>query len=337
MTSDYALLSPWVRRFLLEHIIAEKNLSPNTQRSYRDTLRLLLPFVAKACSKTVDGLKVDDVSVDTVRRFLSDLEQTRGCGASTRNQRLAAINSLVSFISVRCPEYLQWAGGFRTIVYKKTRRPRVSYLEKAEMDALLSSPDTLTPLGGRDRALLLFLFNTGARADEVAHVRISDLELGRAASRDRSSVLIHGKGSKQRQCPLWPRTITELAPLLQNRSPEQHVFVNRMGQPLTRFGVRGIVKRYAAAAASEVPSIARKSVSTHTIRHTAAMHLLREGVDINTIRAWLGHESLSTTNIYAEADLEMKAKALAKCDPGAPVSKPVWRDDPGLMAFLQTL
>jgi integrase/recombinase XerD len=336
MTSDYALLSPWVRRFLLEHIIAEKNLSPNTQRSYRDTLRLLLPFVAKACSKTVDGLKVDDVSLDTVRRFLSDLEQTRGCGASTRNQRLAAINSLVSFISVRCPEYLQWAGGFRTIVYKKTRRPRMSYLEKPEMDALLSSPD-LTPLGARDRALLLFLFNTGARADEVAHVRISDLELGRAATRDRSSVLIHGKGSKQRQCPLWPRTVNEVAALLQNRSPEQHVFINRLGQPLTRFGVRGIVKRYAAVAASEVPSIARKSVSTHTIRHTAAMHLLREGVDINTIRAWLGHESLSTTNIYAEADLEMKAKALAKCDPGTPASKPVWRDDPGLMAFLQAL
>ena len=125
--------------------------------------------------------------------------------------------------------------------------------------------------------------------------------------------------------------------LVNGRNADKHIFVNRSGDPLTRFGFRGVVKRYADAAARAVPSLGRKRVSTHTIRHTAAMHLLREGVDINTIRAWLGHESLSTTNVYAEADLEMKAKALAECEVGAEGKSPPWREDQELMAFLQSL
>jgi site-specific recombinase XerD len=192
-------------------------------------------------------------------------------------------------------------------------------------------------LGQRDYALLLFLLNTGARASEVAQARIGDLELGGTTAVDRPWVVIHGKGAKERHCPLWKRTIVELRFLMNGRSSDKHIFVNRSGDPITRFGVRGVVKRYAEVAAKAVPSLVRKRVSTHTIRHTAAMHLLREGVDINTIRAWLGHESLSTTNIYAEADLEMKAKALAQCEVSEGTPSPPWREDANLMSFLRSL
>lgn len=205
------------------------------------------------------------------------------------------------------------------------------------MDALLASPDQGTVLGRRDYALLLFLLNTGARADEAAQARIVDLQLGKPAGADRSWVLIHGKGQKERHCPLWQRTVKELRSLVKGRQPDERLFVNRSGQPFTRFGVRGVVKRASAVATIAMPALTKKRVTTHTIRHTAAMHLLREGVDINTIRAWLGHESLSTTNVYAEAGLEMKAKALAQCEVIAGKSPPPWRQDEGLMAFLQKL
>ncbi len=205
------------------------------------------------------------------------------------------------------------------------------------MEALLAATERSTALGQRDYALLLFLLNTGARASEVAQAQIRDLELGGVSGADRSWVVIHGKGAKERHCPLWKRTVAELRLLVNGRNSDKHIFVNRSGDPLTRFGVRGVVKRYTDVAAKAVPSLARKRVSTHTIRHTAAMHLLREGVDINTIRAWLGHESLSTTNVYAEADLEMKAKALAQCKVGEGEPSLPWREDQDLMAFLRAL
>ena len=205
------------------------------------------------------------------------------------------------------------------------------------MDALLEAPDLRTAFGRRDRALLLFLYNTGARADEVAHVRISDLDLGHTPGRDVSSVLIHGKGNKRRRCPLWTRTVNELSPLVSGRSSAENVFLNRSGQPLTRFGIHTLVERYAAQVARQQPSVAKKRVSPHTIRHTTATHLLRAGVDINTIRAWLGHVSITTTNVYAEVDLEMKAKALANCEVETEQPQKHWRDDKGLMEFLRTL
>jgi integrase/recombinase XerD len=334
---DPAALSPWIRRFLLEHLIGERNLSGNTQRSYRDTLRLLLPYAARCASRLLDDLRVEDVSAEVVRGFLQELEQQRECGAATRNQRLAAVRALARFIGGQCPEFLQWAGGIRTIAVKKTRSQPVHYLEKAEMEALLACPERSTTQGRRDYVLLLFLLNTGARASEVAQAQIRDLELGGVAGTDRSWVVIHGKGAKERHCPLWKRTAEELRLLVNGRNADKHLFVNRSGDPLTRFGVRGVVKRYADIAALAVPSLVRKRVSTHTIRHTAAMHLLREGVDINTIRAWLGHESLSTTNVYAEADLEMKAKALAQCEVSDGATSPPWQEDQDLMAFLRSL
>jgi integrase/recombinase XerD len=334
--ADDTLLGPWVRRFLLEHLVGARNLARNTQRSYRDALRLLLPVAAGLAGKPVDRLLVEDVSADRVRAFLDGLEANRGCGAATRNQRLAAIHSLAHFIGMSSPEHVQWCGEIRTVLFKKAPRPLVSYLEKVEMDALLAAPDVGTAQGHRDHALLLFLYNTGARADEAAHVRVTDLDLGQTPERDPSSVVIRGKGGKVRRCPLWVRTVTELAPLVDGRAPPEHVFRNHRGQPLTRFGVHAAVRRYAARVAAVMPSVAKKCVSPHTIRHTTATHLLRAGVDLNTIRAWLGHVSLSTTNVYAEADLEMKARAVATCEVKEEPVKP-WRDDKGLMEFLRTL
>ena len=281
--TENALLGPWVRRFLLEHLIGDRNLARNTQHSYRDTLRLLLPSVAAQARKAIDRLAVTDVSAKRVRQFLCELEERHGVGPATRNQRLAAVRSLAHFIGSRSPEHVGWCGEVRSIPAKKAPRPLVAYLEKEEMDALLAAPDMDKPQGRRDHAVLLFLYNTGARADEAAQVRIADLDLGHVPERDLSSVLIHGKGSKLRRCPLWTRTVKELFPLVDGRGSAENVFLNRRGQPLTRFGIHTLVERYAAAVARKMPSVAKKRVSPHTIRHTTATHLLRAGVDINTI------------------------------------------------------
>lgn len=335
--TDTNLLSPWVRRFLMEYLISERNLAPNTQKSYRDTLRMLLPFAARIAGKPIDQLGVDDLSSERIRDFLLELEKERKCGIATRNQRLAAIRSLARFIGIHSPEHLQWCGEVKNIPSKRVARSLITYLEKPEMDALLAAPDQATGQGRRDHAVLLFLYNTGARADEVAHVEVGDLILGRSPRHDGSSVLIHGKGNKQRRCPLWPRTATILAGLVERRDAKTHVFLNRRGEPLTRFGIHTLVERYAAVAARSMPAMAEKRVSPHTIRHTTATHLLRAGVDINTIRAWLGHVSLTTTNIYAEVDLEMKAQALALCEIKGDQPEKPWRTDATLMAFLRGL
>jgi len=330
--NDLTLLGPWVRRFLLEHLVAERNLARNTQRSYRDALTLLIPFVADRLHQSVDRLTLVDVSADLVRLFLADLEQSRQCTIATRNQRLTAIHALARFVGERSPEHIVWCGQIRSIPFKKTSHAVIPSLDKPEMDALLSAPDRQTAQGRRDHALLLFLYNSGARAQEAAQLLIGELDVAGGA------VKIRGKGGKQRQCPLWPSTIEELKALIVNRSTTACVFLNRCGHPITRFGIHALVERYADKIQVQMSSLAAKRVSPHTVRHSTATHLLRAGVDINTIRAWLGHVSLDTTNIYAEIDLEMKAKALAKCEV-TDASQPTrhWRDDPALMTFLRSL
>src|SRR5262245_47839838 len=175
---DAPLLGPWVRRFLMEHLVGERNLARNTQRSYRDALRLLLPEVARRSKQPIDRLAVTDLSGDCVRQFLSELEENRGCAIATRNQRLAAIHALARFIGLHAPELVEWCGQVRSVLFKKAPQTLVTYLEKAEMDALLAAPDLTTAQGRRDYALLLFLYNSGARDDEAAQVLIGDLKLG---------------------------------------------------------------------------------------------------------------------------------------------------------------
>ena len=330
--NDEALLGPWVRRFLLEHVVAERNLARNTQHGYRDALRQLIPFVAKQSRKSVDRLHVVDISADRVRLFLADIEVLRHCAIATRNQRLAAIRAFAGFVGEHSPVHIEWSGQIRSIPFKKTGKAVVPYLERPEIDALLAAPDRRTAQGRRDHALLLFLYNTGARASEAAHVNVADLDLNAA------SVKICGKGGKQRFCPLWSVTASELATIIAGGEPSRPLFLNRCGRPITRFGIHTVIERSALKAQARLPALAAKRVSPHSIRHTTATHLLRAGVDINTIRGWLGHVSLDTTNVYAEVDFETKAKALAKCAAAdTSAARPHWRDQPALMDFLRSL
>src|SRR5215472_7987878 len=259
--SDLILLGPWVRRFLLEHLVAERNLARNTQCSYRDALTLLIPFVADRLHPSVDRLTLVDVSADLVRLFLADLEQSRQCTIATRNQRLTAIHALARFVSEHSPEHIAWCGQIRSIPFKKTTKAVIPSLDKPEMDALLSAPDRQTAQGRRDHALLLFLYNSGARAQEAAQLLIGELDVAGC------SVKIRGKGGKQRQCPLWPSTIEELKALIVNRSPVTCVCLNRCGHSMSRFGIHALIERYVHKAQIQMPSLATKRISPHTIRH----------------------------------------------------------------------
>lgn len=331
--SDKNLLGVWIRRFLMEHLVGERNLSRNTQTSYRDCLALLLPFIAEKAGRPVDRLLVEEMSPSLIRDFLLHLETTRGCSVSTRNQRLAAIHALAHFIGAHSPVHIAWCGQARSVPFKRAPKDALPYLDKAEMEALLALPDRQTPQGSRDYALLLFLYNSGARADEAAHLTIADLDLKQSPA----FVRIKGKGRKVRLCPLWAATGDLLKVIVAERGSAERVFLNRRGEPITRFGVYALVKRYARRAGQKVSSLRAKRISPHSIRHTTAVHLLRAGVDINTIRAWLGHVSLDTTNVYAEVDLEMKAKALSACE--IPNTKDVGplHGQVGLISFLKGL
>lgn len=334
-TQDF--LSAWIKRFLLEYLISTKNLSRNTQHSYRDTFRLCLPFVSKQLKKQIDQLTVFDLSDEIIKKFLLHLESERKCSLSTRNQRLAAIHALANFIAISSPEHIEWCRQIKSIPFKKAKKTLITYLDKTEMDALMNAPDRKTKQGQRDYALLLFLYNTGARVDEAAQLTIADLCIANVPKRDFSIVTIKGKGNKLRRCPLWQQTTSELLLLINNREQDEPVFLNRCGQPLTRFGIYTLVKKYAKNLFKAHPSLEKKRMSPHIIRHTTATHLLHAGVDINTIRAWLGHVSINTTNIYAEVDLEMKAKALACCEVAINKKTKPWGSDKNLMAFLNAL
>lgn len=334
---DTAFISGWIKRFLLEDLVSTKNLSKNTQLSYRDTFRLLLPFAAKKNKKAIDNLLVEEIGPAVVKGFLSEVETKRDCSVATRNQRLSAIHAFAKFVGMNSPEHVEWCRQVQMIPFKRAKRTLITYLEKSEMDALLDAPDQHSSQGRRDHALLLFLYNTGARADEAAQVRISDLNIGGSSKDTLSTVLIRGKGNKPRRCPLWEQTVLELNAIMSQREPSDAIFLNRLKQPITRFGIHTMVKRYVNQAAEQFPEIRKKQVSPHTIRHTTATHLLQAGVDINTIRAWLGHVSINTTNIYAEVDLEMKARALACCEVEPKDTPTHWRDNKDLMAFLENL
>lgn len=330
--SDIQTLGPWLRRFLCEHIVTERNLTRNTRNSYRDTFALLLPFLSGKLRKPVDRLTVRDLTSRRLLDFLAHLEESRGCSVQTRNQRLTAIRAFARFVGSRDPAHVEWCGHIRAIQSKKATPQPIAWLANAEMEALIGAPDRKTPQGRTEYGLLLFLYNTGARVSEAAQLKVSDLHVGRSDS-DHALVTLHGKGNKTRQCPLWPRTERVLAELVDGRAATDSVFLSRYRKPFTRFGVYRLVERCAL----RVPALAGRKITPHVVRHSTACSLLRAGVDLNTIRAWLGHVSLTTTNIYAEIDIETKAKAMALCE--APTSQPgrPWKEDKGLLAFLKSL
>ena len=326
-----SLVGPWIRRFLIEYLIGERNYSPNTQQSYRDTFLIFLPFAAKRCRCAVDRLALAAIKPKLVREFLRYLETVRHCSPSTLNHRLAALRAWTRFVGENSPEHLEWSRQVRTIHLRKRAPTPMSYLEKHEIKALLAAPDRRRASGFRDHALLLFLYNTGARVSEACRLRVEDLDL------DLAVATLHGKGRKTRRCPLWKVTIAVLREVVTGRANGQAVFLNQRSQPLTRYGIHTLIERHARRAALTVPTLRTKRVSPHCLRHTTGMHLLRSGVDINTIRTWLGHVSLETTHIYAESDLKMKAQALARCE--APLLEGANPRSPrkGLIGFLKTV
>jgi len=208
----------WIRRFLMEYATAERNLSDNTCASYRDMLVLLLPYAAKRKDMATDALSVTDLSADLVRGFLAHLEKERQCCTATRNQRLASIHALARFIGEHSPQHIEWCTQIRMIPIKKGTTASLTYLEKPEVDGLLAAPDQSSKQGRRDHALLLFLYNSGARASEAASLRIADIDW------HSKSVLITGKGTKQRRCPLWATTVGHLRHLAGQRPAEENLF-----------------------------------------------------------------------------------------------------------------
>ena len=324
-------VGPWVRRFLVEYLLGERNYSLHTQQSRRDTFVLFLPFAAKRCRCALDQLPLSRIRPQLVREFVRHLEHVRHCRPSTINQRVSSLRAWARCIGIQSPEHLEWSSQMLTLHLKKHAPAPMNYLEREEMKALLAAPNQRDQQGFRDYVLLLFLYNTRARASEATRLTVGDLDLVSPAA------TLHGKGRKNRACPLWKLTADKLRELVGHRPSVQPVFLNRHGQALTRFGIHTLVERYARQAALTLPSLSAKRVSPHTIRHATAMTLLQSGVDINTIRVWLGHVSLQTTHLYAESDLKMKAKALACCE--APLLEEQQRPScpKGLIGFLKTL
>jgi integrase/recombinase XerD len=277
-------------------------------------------------------------TTDDLLAFLEHLEVDRHNEAATRNARLAAVHAFARHAAARHPEHLELCQQLLAVPFKRARLRVVEYLEAEELHALLEAPDRTSPDGRRDHALLLTLFNTGARVQEILDLRPCDLQLVRPLQ-----VRLRGKGRKERLCPLWPQTAEILRALLSEHglAPEvvAPLFRNRRGEPLTRFGVRYILRKYARRAQSAAPTLAGKRIHPHTLRHTTAVYLLQAGVDLVTISHWLGHASVETTNRYAAVDLEMKRAALAKARPLAAIDAALaaWRRDASILEWLEAL
>lgn len=331
-------LSRALRGFFADHLPRVRGASPHTVRSYRDAVALLLRFLAERRHRPVVGLDFEDISPEEVLAFLDHLETDRGNGPSSRNARLAAIHSFARYAAAYSPEHLERCQRLLALPFKRAHQRVVEYLEAEEVRAILDATDRSTADGRRDYALLLALFNTGARVQEILDVRPCDLQLVRPRQ-----VLLRGKGRKERLCPLWLQTADVLQALLVenrvDRAATEPLFRNRQGQPLTRFGVRYLLRKYARVACSAAPTLDAKRVHPHTLRHSTAVHLLQAGVDLVTISHWLGHASVETTNRYAAVDLETKRAALDKAVPFGNVDTGIaaWRSDSSVLEWLDAL
>lgn len=319
--------------FFVDHLISLKGLRPATVRSYRDTVRLLLLFVAADKHTKITRLNTADLTFERVSRFLRHLEADRHNRIRTRNQRLAAIHALFDYIATRSPDMLGVCQQVSAIPMKRVAPAETRFLERDEIDSLFAGLADDSRLGLRDRTLLEFLYNTGARVQEVADLRVGHLDLG-----THPRVRLHGKGDKWRTCPLWQTTAQHLRNLLDPAPAADAAVFLAHGQPLTRSGIYKIVRRHAASL--DDPRTGRH-VSPHTFRHTAAVHMLEAGVDVNVIRGWLGHADLSTTNRYAEINTNTKLAALRATElrsssAGVPATA-VWRTDTKLLDWLASL
>jgi len=300
-------LLPLVESYFRGYLMQARGASPHTVRAYRDTLRLLFTFLAERRHCTVAALTLEALEVDGVLAFLSHLETKRTNSIASRNIRLAAIRS---FFRHLVEHDLPRAGQYQRVLSLPNKRAAVGmaqYLEPEDVKLLLAQPDQSTAAGRRDHALILFLYNTGARVSEALAVRAEHLAL--ASPRH---VRLFGKGSKERVCPLWRETAATLAqlPAVRDGRSADRVFCNRSGNGLTRDGVAYLLRKYATLLGRVSPSWRRRRLTPHMLRHSCAVALLQSGVDITVIRDYLGHASIATTSRYVATNLKMKRDAL---------------------------
>ena len=290
-------------------------MSRHTLLSYRDAITLLLRFLATRHQRPVAALDFPDLAPEHLLPFLAHLETERGNSIATRNVRLAAVHAFVRYAAMHHPEHLELCQRILAVPFKRAPQNVVEYLEADELHALLEAPDCTTRDGRRDRTLLLTMFNTGARVQEILDLRPCDLQLERPPQ-----VRLRGKGRKERICPLWPQTVQALDALLQEQGDQPaatgRMFRNRRGQPLTRFGVRYLLQKHARTASASAKTLRSKRVHPHLLRHTTATHLLQAGVDLVTISHWLGHVSVETTNRLHRS--ESRHEACCGCQSAAP-------------------
>jgi integrase/recombinase XerD len=326
-------LAPTMQAFFTDRLLRQRNASPQTVATYRDTMRLLLAFAQQRTGKPPSELDLEQLDADFVGAFLDHLEHDRGNSIRTRNARLAAIRSLYKFAALCHPEHAAVIARVLAVPSKRFDQRIVTYLSEDEVDALLAAPDRTTWTGRRDHALLLLAVQTGLRASELTGLRCDDVRLGAAAH-----VTCQGKGRKNRVTPLTRATSATMRVWLKERqgSPAEPLFPTSTGRRLSRDALEHRLAKYVAIATPDAPMLDSKRVTMHVLRHTAAIRLLHAGIDTSVIALWLGHASPTTTQIYLDADLELKQRALDRTTP--PDSKPGrYRPPDSLLSFLHEL
>jgi len=326
-------LAPTLQAFFTDRLIAQRRASGHTIAAYRDTLRLLLGFAAQRAGTSPCRLDIADLDAPMISAFLDHIERERANSIRSRNARLAAIHSLFGFAALRHPEHAADIARVLAIPPKRADQTIVTFLTDAETDALLAAPTQGTRPGRRDHAWILLAIQTGLRASELTGLTCKDVHLGTGAY-----VACHGKGRKDRITPLAPATVTTLRAWLAERAgtPDDPLFTTIRGGPMSRDALQQRLTLYATAAGQSCPTLTSKNVTPHVLRHTAAMRLLHAGVDITVIALWLGHESVTTTQIYLHADMSLKQKALDRTTPPASVPGR-YKPSDQLLAFLETL
>ncbi|SNX74751.1 site-specific recombinase XerD [Cereibacter ovatus] len=326
-------LAPTLQAFFTDRLLRQRQVSPNTVQSYRDTLRLLLAFASERLGKAPGRLDIDDLDAPMIGAFLDHLETDRKNGVRTRNARLAAIRSLFRYAALRHPEHAATIERVLAIPAKRFERRLVTYLTEVEIEALLAAPDRTTWTGRRDTALFGLAVQTGLRASELIGLTSADVHLGAGAH-----LSCTGKGRKQRITPLTSGTVALLRAWLAERAggPAHPLFPTRTGRALSRDALEHRLSGYVADASAQCPALERKRVTMHVLRHSAAMRLLQAGIDTSVIALWLGHEQIETTQIYLHADLQIKERALERT---APITTKPGRFRPTdkLLAFLEAL
>lgn len=325
--------SSLLQTFFTDRLVRQRQASPHTIASYRDAFRLLLRFAQQRLSKDPSSLTLEDFDAPFVGEFLHHVEQARQNGARTRNVRLAAIHAFFRYVAIGEPAHADRCRRILAIPTKRYERRPIAFLCREEIDALVAAPNPATWLGRRDRVLLVLAIQTGLRVSELIQLRCADVTLGMGAH-----VRCEGKGRKQRCTPLHRETANLIAAWLRERhgQPTDPIFPSVRGTRLSRDAVERLVTRHTKAAQRRCPSITRKHVSPHVLRHTAAMELLGHGVDRAVIALWLGHESVETTQMYLHADMRIKEHALARTAP-ADVAPGRYRPTDRLLAFLEGL